>query len=50
MRQVLLFTSSFALAISTVGALFSLMSGRTDLFLFAIGLGIATVATVEVSK
>jgi hypothetical protein len=50
MKQVLLITSSFALAVSTVGAAFSLMSGRADLFIFAIGLGIATVATVEVSK
>lgn len=50
MRQILLFTSSFALAVSTVGAVFSLMSGRADLFFFAIGLGVATVATVEVSK
>ena len=50
MRELLLITSSCALAVSTVGAAFSLMSGRADLFFFAIGLGIATVATVEVSK
>lgn len=50
MKSVLLITSSCALAVSTVGALFSLMSGRADLFFFAIGLGIATVATVEISQ
>lgn len=50
MRNILMFTSSVTLAVSTVGALFSLMSGCADLFIFAIGLGVATVATVEVSK
>lgn len=50
MHSILLISSSCALAVSTVGAVFSFLSGRADLFIFAIGLGIATVATVEVSK
>lgn len=50
MRNLLVVTSSLALALSTIGAVFSLMSGRADLFFFAIGLGVAIVTMVEVSK
>jgi hypothetical protein len=50
MRSILVVSSSIAIGVSAVGAAFSMLSGRADLFILALGLGVASVTIVEVSK
>lgn len=50
MKYMLLITSSIAIGLSVVGAVSSILTGRADLFAFALALGVSAVASVEVSK
>lgn len=50
MKYMLVVTSSVAIGVSVVGAVSSILAGRADLFAFALGIAVAAVAAVEVSK
>ena len=50
MKYILLITSSVAIGLSVVGAVSSILTGRADLFAFALGVGVAAIVSVEVSK